>query len=95
MDGADPVRTVTGPAELLAQAPDVLGHCLGVLPFRRRSPDLVEQLVATEDLTGSRSEVREQVELAMGEIDACIADLDLPASAVDEEIAETEAAFRG
>src|SRR5438309_11874610 len=52
---------------------------------------MVEELVAAEDLPGRRSEIGEEVELAVGERESRLTDAHLAASSVDEQVAETQA----
>src|SRR5437762_10480087 len=72
--------------DLLAQASDVDGHGAGVAD-EVVVPDLVEELLAAEDLTGVAGQEVEEVELLGGQVDRAVADLDRARLRVDLEAA--------
>src|SRR5437660_10364772 len=61
--GLDPAGMVWVGLDPAADPADVLGDRVGILPFRRRVPNVGEQLLAGEDLAGGGGEEGQQVEL--------------------------------
>ena len=83
-----PTRLVGIGLDLVAHAPDVLGHRGRILPVGRRVPHLREKLLTGEHLPRRRSEVGEQVELLRGQRDLGATDRHLSGAQVDLQLAE-------
>ena len=83
------VRISVRPAELAAQLGDV--HVDRARAARvGHAPDPVEQLVPRDDDPGILEQVREQVELAAGELDGLARDGDLARLPVEHDVAELQ-----
>src|SRR3954466_6154914 len=85
--GKNVLGFVRRPRDLLPE----LGHEIVDRARGRRSvvtPDLVEDLLTRDHLTGVRHQVPEQVELARGEVDALAAAMRLVGAEVDLDVAD-------
>src|SRR5690242_3100815 len=76
-------------AELVAEIPDMDLHDVGS-GIEARVPDLLEELRAAHRSSGVLHEIREERELARGEIDVLAVDGDLARGDVDRERTETQ-----
>src|SRR5205823_14933922 len=74
--------------ELLAKAADVNGHRGAVGDLE--APDVVEELLAGEDLTRVAREEGEQVELERGQGERDTPGLGLPAAGIDRDVGGDE-----
>src|SRR3954453_1453880 len=75
--------------DLLAQAPDVDGDGAGVA-VELEVPDLVEELLAREDLAGMAGEEEEEVELAGGQVERHAVAPDIAPARIDAQRPEAE-----